>query len=463
MILQNNKVKHLFLLFSIYFLLRVITYYFQIYPVGNELSLKWQFLDAQLLKKDFFKSLYYLHYQPPIWNFIYGIMIKIFGTENETLSLALHLFNIFLSFLMIYYFYLIADYFKLKKSEINIFFIFFFGFSLSFLFYETYMHYTHLTAFLFAQITYFFLRFDDNNSLKYEFFIYLTALILSLTWSAFSHPLFMFVIFLGICLVKFKKNILRSFLIFLLFSILTLIPSIKNKIEFNIFANSTWIGMQIFTVLSFDDNWEQWNTCNFSTTKIHEDELLFKNANTHFNNEHPSVVGPLSKNNNVGFIYRTKKCLKLAITQIIDDPLRYAKRVKYLFISNHGHYSFDHIGWDPKEWRKYFSFFYDINKNIYINPIKVRSLQLYYSIMYLFFSILLIKCIFNINNNKLKSYKPIVAIFLVYMWLMLVTHLAAGYEHERFRYTGHFLHILFFILLIKSKFINRVKINFKKN
>ena len=84
--------------------------------------------------------------------------------ENETLSLALHLFNIFLSFLMIYYFYLIADYFKLKKNEINIFFIFFFGFSLSFLFYETYMHYTHLTAFLFAQITYCFLRFDDNNS-----------------------------------------------------------------------------------------------------------------------------------------------------------------------------------------------------------------------------------------------------------------------------------------------------------
>ena len=69
MILQNKKYKHLFLLLSIYFLLRVITYYFQIYPVGNELSLKWQFLDAQLLKKDFLN-----HYIIYTINLQFGIL-----------------------------------------------------------------------------------------------------------------------------------------------------------------------------------------------------------------------------------------------------------------------------------------------------------------------------------------------------------------------------------------------------
>lgn len=455
MFLQVGKHKHLFILFGVYLAARIITYNLEIYPVGNELALKMQLINPLLLKEDFFKSLYYLHYQPPVWNFIYGIMIKIFGINYSTLSTALHFFNIFLSFVMIYYFYLIANYFKLKKKEMYIFYLIFFVFSLSFLFYETYIHYTHLTALLFAQISYLFLRFDEKYSLKFEIYIYLTALLLSFTWSAFSHPLFIFVIFIGICLIKFKKNILRSFLLLVIFSLLTLTLSIKNKIEFNIFASSSWIGMQIFTVLSFDDNWGRWDECNFSAAHIIKDELSYKKNNINFNNNHPSVVGALSKYNNVGFIYRTKKCLKLGINQIINDPLRYIKRVKYLIISNHGHYAFDHIGWDPKEWRKYFNFFYDINNNKFFNPIKVRSLQLYHFIMYLFFTVIVLRSIFFINNDKDRYYKPIASIFLVYLWLMIVTHMAAGYEHERFRFTGHFLNILFIILLLKNRFINK--------
>ena len=66
-------------------------------------------------------------------------------------------------------------------------------------------------------------------------------------------------------------------------------------------------------------------------------------------------------------------------------------RVKYLFISSHGHFSFDHVGWDPKEWRKYFGLLYDINDNKFISPIKVRLLQLYYLLIYLFFVVLTIK------------------------------------------------------------------------
>lgn len=452
MIFQINKFKNLFLLFGIYLVARIITYNLEIFPVANELGLKWQLFNPKLLKENFLGSLYYLHYQPPMWNFIYGIMIKILGTEYQSLSIALHLFNITLSFIIIYYFYLISNYFRLKTKEIYFLYFIFFILSLAFLFYETYIHYTHLTVLLFAQISYLFIRFNDNYSLKFEIYIYITALLLVFTWSAFSHPLFMFVIFIGISLIKFKKDILRSIIIFIIFSLLTLTLSIKNKIEVNMFGNSTWIGMQIYTVLSFGDNWEKWEECNFSKVSINEDELFYKQDNINFNNDHPSLVGEYSGNNNVGFIYRSKKCLKLGIKQIIDDPLRYISRVKYLFISNHGHFTFDHIGWDPEEWRKYFKIFYDVNNHEFMNPIKVRSLQLYYLVMYLFFITIVFRNIYHINSDKYKHYKPIAAIFLIYMWLMIVTHLAAGYEHERFRHTGHFLHVLFFIILIKSKF-----------
>ena len=35
---------------------------------------------------------------------------------------------------------------------------------------------------------------------------------------------------------------------------------------------------------------------------------------------------------------------------------------------------------------------------------------------------------------------------------MAVIYLATGMEHERMRHTGHFIHVLFFIILIKNNF-----------
>ena len=100
--IYNGKVS--FLGLAIIFLItRILTYVLDIVPVGEELGLRWQLLRPALLNYDLLGSLYYLHYQPPIWNMIYGIMVKIFGTDYEVLSICIHLFNIFLSLISIYY------------------------------------------------------------------------------------------------------------------------------------------------------------------------------------------------------------------------------------------------------------------------------------------------------------------------------------------------------------------------
>ena len=80
--------------------------------------------------------------------------------------------------------------------------------------------------------------------------------------------------------------------------------------------------------------------------------------------------------------------------------------------------------------------------------------------MYSFFSLLTIKSLLQINSNKNKINKSISSIFLIYAWLMLVVHIGVGYEQERMRHTGHFLHILFFIILIKNNF--KIKIILKE-
>ena len=53
MIFQINKFKNLFLLFGIYLVARIITYNLEIFPVANELGLKWQLFNPKLLKENF--------------------------------------------------------------------------------------------------------------------------------------------------------------------------------------------------------------------------------------------------------------------------------------------------------------------------------------------------------------------------------------------------------------------------
>ena len=68
-------------LIFIYVIVRIITYNLQIVPPGEHLTLKWQLMNPELLSKDLLKTLYYLHYQPPLWNLIYGLFIKLIGIE----------------------------------------------------------------------------------------------------------------------------------------------------------------------------------------------------------------------------------------------------------------------------------------------------------------------------------------------------------------------------------------------
>src|SRR5258707_4422795 len=40
----------------------------------------WQFQNPQILRDHLGAGLWYLHSQPPLWNLLYGISLKVFGT-----------------------------------------------------------------------------------------------------------------------------------------------------------------------------------------------------------------------------------------------------------------------------------------------------------------------------------------------------------------------------------------------
>ena len=217
---EEFKLDHSFLfkLLCLFLLSRFFFFIIGLSPNQNYLPQMWQLLSPDLLSKDYFKSLLYLHSQPPIWNSIFGIFIKIFGTDYKILNIMMHLFNIFCSFIITIYFFLISREFNFNKKIIYVLFFIFIGISPPLLMYENFIHYTNLTVLLFMIVSYNFIRFGKTSKFIYEVKVYLYLILLMYTWSAFSHPAVIVGIFFIIFFSKQKKKNKKFFFIYYIIS-----------------------------------------------------------------------------------------------------------------------------------------------------------------------------------------------------------------------------------------------------
>src|SRR5210317_1684463 len=92
--INNKNIYLLFLLIIIYLFSRYFLYeYFQIKADPNVLKPGWHILELDFLNKDLLKSILYLHSQPPLWNFIIGMLTKIVNGNLTNTSILLNLMN----------------------------------------------------------------------------------------------------------------------------------------------------------------------------------------------------------------------------------------------------------------------------------------------------------------------------------------------------------------------------------
>ena len=442
---DNNTLVFIILLFFIsrYFFLNL-----GLKADAGHLPHMWQLLHPDLLANDYFKSLLYLHFQPPMWNSIFGIFVKIYGSNYQDLSNALNIFNIICSLVITIYFYFLCKEFAVNNFRIYLLFILFIGLSPSLLMYENFIHYTNLTVLFFFQICHAVIKFSKKPNLKNEMKIYFFLILLMYTWSAFSHPVILFIFGFFLYLIRKDKKYMSFILLFFVFLISSL-PSVKNKYFFNHYSASFGPGLGLIQVLQRYDY--KFPLCSFELTDISLHEKIYKQDNPNKNFNHPSIVGKVSRWNSVALIHRSKACLPVAIDLIKDDPMNYIKRIKFNLISSHGHFAFD-FGQKPKNWNNIFGFFDNLKLNYITNIFKVRSLQLYHLLFHVFFLIIILQLIINYKKNKSPLNLSIVAIYYLYAWIIFVSHIGTGFEFERMRHTGHALHIIFFIFLSKNNF-----------
>tara|TARA_B100000029_G_scaffold344874_1_gene337321 strand:+ start:383 stop:1726 length:1344 start_codon:yes stop_codon:yes gene_type:complete len=436
------KKNYLFLLIFFFIFSRFIIYNFLEIKI-NDPNYGYHLLDISLLQQDLFNSLMYLHSQPLLWNLFNGIIVKLFDADISSISIFFNIYHYCLSILIIFIFIKISREFYVSK-KIELFIFFFITLNPSIIFYENIFSYSHTTLFFFTLIVYNIIRFFKTNDLKYETYIYLNILTLSLIWVLFQ-PILLLIVFITIRF--FKKSSKKNFIIFLLIFIVSLSPMIKNKLIFGVLTASSKSGQDFGTVFY---DWRQYcgdpnkDLVFFTKEYFKEFQKSFK---------HPSLIGEKSHYNNLGIIILGRDCFKSTLNRIFENPYIYLDGRVRAFLASHGKFSFDYVYPNPIGWNKYYqniSKLYDNKKIKLIRQILVFALK-----MYIYFTILFF-IFFYKNNNELTNGLKISSI--PYIYLLSIGTLAAGTEQERILYTGFVVNILFFIILLKKSKIRFYKL-----
>ncbi len=438
--IEKQKTYFLFLLLFIYLITRYFLYeFFQIKADPNVIKPGWHVLELSYLNKDLFNSILHLHSQPPLWNIIIGSLTKIVNGDLYNTSILLNLLNYSLTLGIIFFTFKILKEFKLGNILSFFLILILIIFNPNIVFFENIIIYNHILTFLFTNLFWLTIKFFKTKKNSYEVLLYLNICIQSLIWAG-MHPLVMIFFF---TVISFQKKSLFNLgsICFLIVFILSITPLIKNKIIFNKFSNSTWIGINLASTLN-----------NLDDARCLYQIIYPDNYNEYEQKYNRKINHPVARANS-GHAYRNSVsqiilsdiCLSKSLKQIKNTPLEFLKGRFIATLVSHSKFAFEYIYLGPQN-LKISNFF---NNKKYLKILK-QVLMIIYMVCFYYFLI----------NNSLKKNKfknEFILIFSTYIFCNTVSHLFNGYEHERFMYQFHILHVVFIANLI-SKFYENKKI-----
>lgn len=281
----------------------------------------YQYLPPNILKVSLAKSLWYLHMQPPFFNFLLGIGYKLFG-DNDNLF-----FNIL--FLLFSLLSIICCYAALKKIDLHRWICFLVALLLiaspSLILFENILFYSvfvfcMLSVMLFA-LCGFSKSSDSSTRFRFLCLFSLAALLLMLTRCAFHIIWFAAVVLAFYMLWRRNKGMALAKNRFLLAFVPTIsfivLLLVKNYFLFGVFQNSSWFGMNLSRV----------TLESIPVTKLEE---LYKQGKV-------SVFSLIVKKNRFPFLSLDKYGIKQGTTPTHKHPALawYLNSLEYIAISQH--------------------------------------------------------------------------------------------------------------------------------
>ena len=453
------------LISGIFIVTRFILVAFGESPDINYLYNHYQDLDVYLLRTDLLVSLALLHSQPPLWNGILGLLLKISGGSDSGFLVAYSFFSFFLSLGAALSIFLSLRRLKVPRATstgASCFYII----ASSAYFYEAYVFYPMFSAFLaiafFCSIAYGFSSRRRSVRLGWALLSCLSLLVLSLIWTLFH---FLFVIITCTAILWFAiasgnldnskqapRRYWPDFLFFaMLISAITLVVPLKNKLLFGHFGTGSWMGMNLVQVAPSPPK-----ACDFGP--LTSEELDASRKITQFTEgiSHPAINSEVKQSqqpggfkfaggninfNHIGYILRSDYCRAEALRLISQDPAGYVEgRVRTFLYYNtllSDSYGFHPVGMAPGTLVRYVA---DLRNNIYL-PITLKTGdKRHLAPLLLPLGVVVGAFIFCFSPNFRNSLPPgaqesIIAGFWIMIWLCFVGFLFNGAEQNRMRFT----------------------------
>jgi hypothetical protein len=204
----------------------------------------WQFIHPSLLKTDLWRSIFFLHNQPPVLNVLTGVILQIFPAHTrEAFHFLYYLAGLLLA-VSIYFLGVDLGLPGLISSIVAVIFTI----SPSTIIYEHWLMYSYLIAAALSFSGMALHRFVKSRELQWGFLFFFVLACITLMWTLF-HFVWMLIIFiLTLYLVQDRRKVMMA----------ALIPFLmvfgwyaKNLVVFGDFTAGSWGGMNLSHMTTF--------------------------------------------------------------------------------------------------------------------------------------------------------------------------------------------------------------------
>jgi 4-amino-4-deoxy-L-arabinose transferase-like glycosyltransferase len=201
----------------------------------------WQYLDVETLKTNLIKGIWFDHAQPPFFNLLLGMVVKISGQTAPVVFSALFKLISLINILLLYTIIIRVT----GRRNITLAISLLYLLSPALMIFEAELFYTTFISMLLLISTFFLLDLEQKPGWKSVLGFFLPLALVCLTRSMY-HLVWLIVIGITI-LFYYRKNLVfkRLFTGFLLSLFLVGGWYVKNLIVFGEFSTSSWIGMNL--------------------------------------------------------------------------------------------------------------------------------------------------------------------------------------------------------------------------
>jgi hypothetical protein len=415
-----------------FLLSRVLAYSLGVTFYSSFIHRLWQAIDIQLLSENLIESIFYSHSQPPLFNLIVGLIVKIFGPFYAK---AFQIFQLCLSLATSLILYLTLDGLGVKRY-ISIAITIFFVLSPVVILYENLFSYTILVIFLIVCLIHALAKFFARPTLRGWYVVLFIGLLIVFTRSSFH---LVWYVALGVlCLTLNKSLVADRKVLASAFFFLLLATSwyLKNQILYNSFSSSTWLGMSMARVMPA--NTPLGRIGAFKALEMYSRHRSFSKDYSQvevLHNERKNNTQYINFNH-IDYISLSKKFQAEVLEEIKSNPSEYVHQVGTAFTIYFNPASlapfidknFNTLGWYGKVLTLHFRERQRFNVNAFTTTAALPAF-----VLYLVLFVAIVSCwLMGLLKPSEKAF--IVVLLFVQAYGMLVGNLFELGENNRFRF-----------------------------